>query len=473
MMSGKRSVFVVLMPLFVGVLVAAAAFAATGASRAAGTRTGEAQLAGELSVLYSSDFKMNTAELTTRFWNQVKAKFESAYPGATLNLIGVPGNANDVANAAALRFRSASTAPDVLEFNTAFASQFAASGFTRPLNKYLASSTTAPFWMRVPPGIKALGRVRKNIYALPTGYNVTGILYNKAMLRRAGVTLPWTPKSWTDILRTARKVKDANPNVIPFWLPAGVAGGAGIMLQGTGNLIFGSQTPVMLDPKTRKWVVDSPGLRQTFSMYKSIFGSGLGQPLSYVVRNDSVAQPVGLLQRKELAIAMGANWMPTHWVNRATDEYWPTASKEIGVAPIPTRIGQGAGAVSAVGGWGVAMSRTTKNPDLAWALIKLLESPEFLLKNALWAGHIPPDAVVGNTKAFVNYAPPFQALYNSFGKYGKPLPGDPDYPVYVRSVGVVTDAIAKDPSMSIDSAIRLLSDTAAQQLGREKVISVP
>lgn len=457
----------------VAALVAGSAIAATAAGERGGASGRDAQMTGEISVLYSSDFKMNTTELTTRFWNEIKTNFERTYPGAKLNLVGVPGNANDVANAAALRFRSSGTAPDVLEFNTAFTSQFAASGYTQSLNRFLASDSSAPFWKNFPTGVRALGMVGKNVYSLPTGFNLTGILYNKAMLKRAGIKLPWKPKSWTDILQTAQKVKKANPGVIPFWLPAGVAGGAGIALQGTGNLIYGSQNPVMLDPKTKRWVVDSPGLRAVFSMYKSVYGQGLGQPLSYVVRNDSVAQPVGLLQTKKLAIAMGANWMPTHWVDKNSDEYWPTAPKEVGVAPIPTRLGQGMGAISALGGWAVGMSKTTKHPDLAWALIKMLESPAYLLKNGLWAGHMPPDQKVGQTKAFVSFAPPFQAFYNSLAKYGKPLPADPDYPVYVRSLGVATDEIAKNPSTTIAEAIKLLRDSVTRQLGSDKITTIP
>lgn len=457
----------------VAALVAGSAIAATAAGdrEAAGAR-GAADLTGEISVLYSKDFKMIVG-FSDPFWADVKTKFEQLYPNATLNTIGITGNANDLANAAALRFRSAKTAPDVLEFNTGFTAQFAASGFTRPLNKFLASPVDAPFWKNFPEGVKALGKVGKNVHAVTSGFNAYGLLYNKSMLKRAGVKLPWLPKSWTDVLQTARKVKSANPGVIPLWTPIGVAGGAGVMLQGTANFIFGSQTPVMFNQKTKRWVVDSPGLRATFSMYKSIFGQGLGPPLSYLVRNDAVGQGVGLLSTRKLAIAMAGNNWPVRYANPNSAEPFPTAPTEIGMAPMPTRLGQKPGAVTAVGGWALGMSRDTEHPDLAWALIKLLQSPEFSLKNALYSAHIPPDTTVAQKKAFVNAARPFQSFYVSLAaKYARALPTDADYPVYVRAVGVATDAIAKDPSISIESAIRLLQSTAAQQLGAEKVETI-
>lgn len=455
------------------VLVAVSAITATAARERSATAVRSTQLTGEISVLYSSDFMFNSVALTNRFWNGIKQEFQSKYPGATLNLVGVPGNAADVANTAALRFKSQSTAPDVLEFNTAYTPQFAVSGYLKPLNNFLASAKSAPFWGNFPANIQALGKVGKNTYSLSIGNNISGIFYNKEMLRRAGIGLPWNPKSWTEILQAALAVKKANPGVIPLWLAAGVTGGPGVVLQGTGNLIYGSQTPVMLDSKTKQWVVDSPGLRAVLSFYKNVYSDGLGPSLSYVFRTDSVAQPPTLMPAKKLAIAMGANWYPTVWVDKHGSAPWPDASKEVGIAPIPTRLGQAPGRVSALGGWAVAMSKTTKNPDLAWALIKMLETPTNLLHTALWSGYVPPDVTVGRMKAFTNYAPPFMAAFNSYSKYGRALPLDPNYPVYIRALGTATGQIAQQPSTSIDDAIKLLRDGVAQQLGSGKTTTLP
>lgn len=453
-------------------LVAGAAVAATAANERKAT-SASSQLTGEISVLYSSDFMFNSVELTNRFWNGIKKQFESSYPGATLKLVGVPGNAADVANTAALRFKSKSTAPDVLEFNTAFTPQFAASGYLMPLNGFLSSAKNAPFWKNFPANVKALGTVGKNVYSLSIGSNISGIFYNKAMLRKAGIALPWNPKSWTEILTAAQKVKKSNPGVIPLWLAAGVTGGPGVVLQGTGNLIYGSQTPVMLDPKTKKWVVDSPGLRAVFSFYKNVYGGGLGPSLSYVFRTDSVAQPPTLFPARKLAIAMGANWYPTVWVDKNGSAPWSAAPKEVGIAPIPTRLGQAPGRVSALGGWAVAVSKTTEKRDLALALVKMLESPTNLLHTALWSGYVPPDTNVGQLKAFTSYAPPFMAAFNTYTKYGRALPLDPDYPVYIRALGTATGQIAQKPSTSIDDAIKLLRDGVAQQLGSDKTTTLP
>lgn len=455
----------VLAALVAGLAITATAAAARNIAGARG-----ADLTGEISVLYSSDFMM-AGQYAGVFWPKVKQQFESRYPGAKLNLVGVPGNAADEANTAAVRFRSESTAPDVLEFNSAFTAQFAASGYLMPLNRFLASDSTAPFWRYFPSNIRNIGQIGKNIYAISIGNNVMGIYYNKAMLRRAGIPLPWNPKSWTDILQVARKVKDANPGVIPLWLLAGETGGPGVMLQGIANILFGSQTPVMLDPKTKRWVVDSPGLRSLFSFYKSVFGGGLGQPASYVFRTDAVAQPHRLMAEKKLAIAIAANNSPLHWAD-PTLAPWPGAPTEAGLAPIPTRLGQAPGRVSALGGWVVAVAKATKEPDLAWALVNLLLSQPNLLYTDRYAAYVPPDTRIAEMKAWSNTAAPFWAIFRSYSKYGRALPVDSDYPVYLRALGTATGQIVQQPSTSIADAIKLLRDSVVRQLGPDRVTTL-
>src|SRR5258708_98292 len=89
-------------------------------------------------------------------------------------------------------------------------------------------------------------------------------LYYKAMLIKAGVKMPGDPTTWQQILQVAAKVRAANPGVWPLWVGAGVAAGPTNVLQGSGNLIFGSSDTAMFDAKTNKWVVNSSGIRATF-----------------------------------------------------------------------------------------------------------------------------------------------------------------------------------------------------------------
>lgn len=429
----------------------------------------DASPTGQISVLYSSDFMFNSTQLTDRWWNGIKKEFEKKYRGATLNLIPVPGNAADVATKAGLLFRSRSQAPDLVQLNTAYISQFQSAGYLRPLNQYLKS---AGFWRDYPPNIRKLGAVNGKVYGVSVGNNISALFYNKQMFKKAGLPAQWRPKSWANILQAAKKIKRAIPNIVPLWLPGGTAAGPGVMLQGTGNLIYGSRPGLMFDARTRKWVVDSPGLRATLSFYKSVYSAGLGASTSQLFLPNAVGQPPLYLKQGHVAIAFGANWYPTAWADPTEVAHWPNAGKVVGVAPIPTQKGRGSHFVSALGGWATAVSSFSKHPALALALLKVMEEPTNLLHVAVWSGFVPPSTKVGKLKAYRDFAP-FMSNFSRFAVYGKPLPANPNYPVYVQAVGTATGQIEKDPSTSVGQATDLIKSTVTQQLGGQSVESLP
>ena len=49
------------------------------------------------------------------------------------------------------------------------------------------------------------------IYAVPLGTDTRAIWYNKQVLQKAGIAVPWQPRSWDEILDAARKMKAAEP----------------------------------------------------------------------------------------------------------------------------------------------------------------------------------------------------------------------------------------------------------------------
>lgn len=424
---------------------------------------------GKLTVLYSNNYVFNSGDLAARWWGNIAKEWKTKYPNAELNLVGTGGTDIDMMNKAALLFRSASTAPDVIQMPTTFTSQFAGSGYLLPLDNYVADPLNAPFWQNFPAGVQEMGKVDGKLYAINTGNNNSGIVYNKDILAKAGIPMPWVPKTWNDIIVAAQKVKQSSPGVYPLWLASGVAAGPTNVLQGVGNLIYGSSTPTMFDSKTGKWVVDSPGIRESLSFYQQVYSQGLGAPSSELFRTDSVGRPPLLFKQGKLAIAIGSNWYPTVWVEPASAAPWPAGLKTIGVAPVPTSTGQAPGSASTLGGWAFAVGAVTKNPTAAWAFIKMAEEPTNLLDTALWSGFVPPDTTVGSLPEFKNYAPPFQAAFNDYAKVGIALPTDPNFPVYARGLNTATGAFVQNPSTTVDSALKMLKDSVTQQLGADKV----
>ena len=454
--------------VFAALLVIAGLAATAVANASASATASSSSLKGTISVLFSNNYVFDTDAQATAWWNSLQKQFQKLYPGATLKQLGVGGTDIDEMNKAALLFRSPSTTPDVIQLPTTYTSQFASSGYLLPLDSYVKSSSSAPFWAGIPKNVQTMGDYKGSLYAVNNGNNDFGVFYNKVMFKQAGLPANWTPKNWNDILVAARAIHKKLPKVAALWLAAGVAAGPTNILQGIANLILGTSNPTMFDAKTGKYVVGGAGLTAALQFYKSVYSGGLGAPTSQLFAPNAVGNPPQLFAKGKLAIALaGANWFPSAWIAKGSPTYFPTAAHDMGVAPMPTQNGQAPGVVSALGGWAVGISKSTKNPQLAWDLVKLMVNPANQLSTAVEAGFVPPDTSIGASKAFVNSAP-FQAQFNSYAKYGAPLPSDPNFPVWARAVNTATGDIVQNPSTSVASALSTVSSIVTQQLGAGK-----
>ena len=63
----------------------------------------------------------------------------------------------------------------------------------------------------MPKAVQQISTINGTVYAVNAGNNDSGILYNKVMLKKAGVAVPWVPKTWQDLITVAQKVHKAEP----------------------------------------------------------------------------------------------------------------------------------------------------------------------------------------------------------------------------------------------------------------------
>ena len=421
------------------------------------------RVTGTITVAYSKTYVFDADPLSVTWWNSVKKQFEQTYPGAHLKLEGFDGTDVDLVNKVALLYKSKSTTPDVFMLPTGYVGQWVSSNYFAPLDKYLTKKN-APWWSGFPKVIQDESRINGKVYAINTGENNSAIYYNKSMLQKAGIKLPWQPKTWADIIAAATKVKASDPNVVPLWAAAGTSAGAGGVLQGSANLVYGSKTPIIFDAKTKKWVVDSPGLRQVFQFYKDVYSNKLGASTSDLFSPKAVGRPVELMKDHQLAIAIGSNWFADAWTEQ--NRHWATASKEAASVPLPTSDGQAPGSASTLGGWAIGVSAASKNQTLGWDLINVIERTNNQIYIANHAGFVPPSSLVQKAKGYINYAPPFNRTFADALPNSREVPSNQaGYPVWVEGMGQATGQIATDPTTSVDAAIKILSDTLKNQVG--------
>lgn len=434
----------------------AAGIAACGGASSNSSVSPSSGKAKVIKVAYGSTYVFDTAGLTTKWWNQVAKQFEAQNPGIKVQLVPIPGSYNDIVNKLSLLYRSPSTAPDVAEIPTGQIGLWQSSGYLRPLDSYLPSTS---WWSKFPAVVQSEGQFGGHTYAVDQGENDSALLYNKQMFQKAGLPVPWKPKNWNDILVAARKLKSALPGVIPLWLNAGSGSGANGLLQGINNFIVGSSTPKIQDGN--KWVVDSPGIRDSFAFMKSVYSEGLGASETALFSPNAVTTPLTLFAHNKLAMAVGSNYFTGNWTKFIGAPYWPQAAQTMAVTPIPTQ--SGGGIASTLGGWDYAISAHSGNPDAAFKLISVMENQQNSIDAANWAGWVTPNKDYWSAPAFTTFAP-YQALFAKILAHATLTPSSSAYSIWVQGMGNATGSLVQNPSTSVSSAVNTLSSYVSNQL---------
>ena len=418
-----------------------------------------------IKVAYGSTYVFDSTSLTNKWWNQVKSQFEQQNPGIKVQLVPIPGSYNDIVNKLSLLYRSPSTAPDVAEIPTGQIGLWQSSGYLMPLTKYLP---TTSWWSKFPAVVQSEGTFNGTTYAVDQGENDSALYYNKTMFKKAGLPVPWTAHNWNDILTAAKKIKSALPGIIPLWLNAGSGSGANGLLQGINNFIVGTPTPQIQDGN--KWVVDSPGIRDSLTFMKSVYSGSLGASESALFSPNAVTTPLTLFSQNKLAMAVGSNYYTGNWTKFIGAPYWAQAAQTMGVTPMPTQ--SSGGIASTLGGWDYAISAHSGNPSAAFKLISLMENQQNSIDAANWAGWVTPNKDYWNAPAFTGFAP-YQSQFAKILAHSTLTPSSGNYSIWVQGMGNATGSLVQNPSTSVSSAVNTLSSYVSNQLGSSSTKTIP
>ena len=415
-----------------------------------------------LRVAYSQDYVMEP-KAGLRWWTGLKQAFEKDNPGVTVELQPIPGAYADLMSKLTLMFRSADP-PDVAEFPTLDIGQWAVSGFLTDLTPLAQEAT---WWRETPPGISAQTKIDGKYYGVSQGENTQAFVYQKAALEKAGIALPWEPKTWADVLDAARKVKASGQDIAPLWVTTGTAQGTIGVQNGGGNLLLGSSDPTIRD-ESGKWVVGSKGLREVLDFYRTAAAEGLLAPASQLLDPNAASLPPSLIKDGKIAITLGANYYAVCWATLGCPA-WPEATSAVGIAPIPTREGQPPAVVTTSGGWNLVINEASPNKELAWKFIDAAQSTDNLVAVALAAGLVPPTAAAAQDPRYLEVSP-FQGPFGELLKMAQPFPPGGDYIAWSNGFLRATEALVLDPTLSVDDAIADMAGYVENQLGPDKVV---
>ncbi|MHB8693756.1 MAG: ABC transporter substrate-binding protein [Solirubrobacteraceae bacterium] len=454
--------------LSAGLAATAAVTAAVGIA-ACGSSSGSAGGKNTISVAYGSNYVMATAALAPQYYGQLAKAFEAAHPGVTVKLIPIPGNPNDIITKLGLLYRSPSTAPTIAEIDNLDIGKFASAGYLMPLNKYVAS---ASWWKGFPSVIKNEATFGGNVYGINQGENVQALTYNKLDFAKAGLPVPWHPRTWQDVINAAETIKQKLPNITPMWAEGGTGAGTEGVSLGVANLLAASTDPTVYDTSTKKWVVDSAGLRETFNFIHRLTVDNLNAPVSQLFNPNAPGNAATYQYKPGAAIAIASNYWGPFWLKYQAP-LWPASVQDIGVTPLPTYNGGGAGIASLLTGWDNVVYSGAQNPSLAWQFLNFAMQKTQLLTFDNDGLMIPPVTKYTTDPQYVNFGAPFQAEFAKLEPYATEWPDTQNLPVWSEAFQQATGALEQSAGTSVASAIASMKSYVSQQLGSNAVETRP
>ncbi|GAA2107307.1 extracellular solute-binding protein [Actinomadura alba] len=441
---------------FIG-LAMAAGLAVTMAGCGGGSESGS----NELKIVYQ---KFGTYIHLDVMLRRLKPVFEQQNPGVKLKLIPVTANDADYFSKVNLMRRSASSAPDVVYEDTYVINSDVKAGYLRPLDEYL---NTWPDWGQFPDSVKqGVKALDGKIYGVPMGTDTRGLWYNKTILKKAGVTLPWRPKTWDDVLATARQIKARVPDATPFNMYSGKPAGEASSMQGYEMLLYGTDHE-LYNSQSAKWVAPSKGMTDSFRFIKTVFSEGLApKPAVALDKNLNTIVTTQLFPKNKLGIALDGSWLSSTW-QKAGEAPWPEWQDTIDVAPMPTQNGQAPGKTSMSGGWTLAIGAKSKNPGAAWKFVALALNRENSLNYATTAGQIAVRDDVGKDPAYLN-ANPTNKFWTDLVSATHYRPAYAEYPEISNQIQKEMESVMTGQE-SPEEATKRLTESIQKIVGAEKV----
>lgn len=366
-----------------------------------------------------------------------KEEFEAANQGVTVELQPIQGNDDDYGTKLALALRSPSTAPDVFYEDTFKVRSDVDAGYLLKLDPHLEGWED---WQKYDDAAKAAGRADDGgTYAVPLGTDTRAIWYNKKVLAAAGISDPWQPRSWQDILDTARKIKANDPSVIPFNMYAGKGTGEGTVMQGFYELLYGTGSS-LYDEEAKKWVVGSAGFTDSLAFLKTLYDEQLAVPAAEALDANVWKKVFGeWFPKGKLGATVEGSYAPSFW-QEGGSYAWPEYGQDMGVAPFPTQNGEAPGAVSMSGGWTLAVGAETKEPDLAFKFLTTALNQKNSLAFTVESSQI---AVRSDVAADPGYqgGNPFVKDVSDLVSVTRYRPATSDYPRISAAVQEATEAV--------------------------------
>lgn len=295
---------------------------------------------------------------------------------------------------------------DIVSMDVPYVPEFAAAGWTIPMDEYLPANERGQFFKGTIDGATYDGK----LYAIPWYNNGPGLFYRKDVLDAAGLQ---PPKSYDQLLAAAKQLQ--TPDLAGFIFQASQTEGGIISwleyLWGYGGDVVDDKLAIVVDRGSA--AVDA--MQRLISF---IYTDKISPESTLTMRLGADAQNP-FQEGKALFLRL--------WITSA-NAFDSDSSKVKGkwdVVPLPSQDGQKAGP-GCLGTWNLGISKFSRNPREAAEAIKALTSQDQQKQRYLGNGNIPARAAVfddAEVKAKYAYVDKLKPVFEAL----KPRPVTPYY----------------------------------------------
>jgi raffinose/stachyose/melibiose transport system substrate-binding protein len=327
-----------------------------------------------------------TEPLIAELWNGLKADFEAANPGVTVEFMPPTGTISNGAVQAAIQ---SNAGPDVILTNSGIAR------VTTVVDAKLIAPLTADYTSRgwgkqiYPWLFDELNRQRAGeIYEVPDGLDVLGVWYHEDMFAENGWTIPAT---YGEFLELMQKVKDKG--IMPIAIGPRTAGSAGHLFGNMLQSASGTEAVGRVLSGELPWT--DPSMQLGAVRLRELVDKGLIDKQMAGLDLDGASR---LWFNKRAAMFVAGPWFTAN--ARKADYDLANA----GFAAMPSDLG--AGKPTGGVGWSWMIPANSKQPELARKWIDFILSEPVMKKRAestsstmlyprALAGVTPPTAILG------------------------------------------------------------------------------
>ena len=260
------------------------------------------------------------------------------------------------------------TTPDVAEVGSTWTGEFGEAGGLYDLSEEVEQADLGDDFV---PSLVEAGTLDGALYGMPWYAGTRSIVYRTDVLEKAGVE---PPTSWDELVSVGQAIKQSDPDIVPMAVPGESEYSVLPFIWGAGGDVAEEQDGTWTS------TIDSEEAQQGVQFYTDLaVQEDLSTPAATTWDEAEVSEAFG---RGEVAMMIAGNWTIA-----AVEEAAPELKGKLGAVPIPGP--DGGMSPSFLGGSNLSVFQSAENPDLAWALVKMMSTGEYASKWADVSGFFP------------------------------------------------------------------------------------